>query len=652
LTTVDEGFRPMTTATIDAAQTLPRWDLDSIFPGPESSEFRGALAGIASATKDLEHLFDREGIGMRSAPSSEVATVAIVETVIDRYNALLDLAMRVDGYLLCLVAADVRNEASQSAAGAWRQQQADLARLAPRFVNWIGTLDLDALALRSDTVNQHALALRRLRTAAAHLMTPGEEDLAAVLGPSGASAWAALREDLAGRATARIELDGVEQALPLSEIENFRFNADRDVRRRAFEAGEAALRALAVPLTAALNGVKGQQLTLALRRGWESPLDQALFANAIDRAILDALMQAIDEALPDYRHYLRVKARLLGLPVLAGYDLSAPVGDVTPWPYDSARALIVEQFTRHSLRLGALAERAFREHWIDAGPREGKNGGAFSMPVGDEQSRIFANYLPVYDWMSALAHELGHSYHVVAIAERGRTLLQAPAEMAGTPASFPMTLAETASTICEAIVQRAARSGATPAQEVSLLDGWLQPLSLSVFGTLPMFNVESQIFDARGLRELSTQELEDMTANAWRELVGDAIDPATFRSTRWTIPHFFIDNVWFYNFPYAFGMLFGLGLLAVRDADPERFFDRFDTLLADSGMRDANELAADFGIDLRDPAFWRTSLDTFRADVDRYDSLSRLIADPNGDRADLVPSMGSATKSQGGPEVD
>jgi oligoendopeptidase F len=167
-----------------------------------------------------------------------------------------------------------------------------------------------------------------------------------------------------------------------------------------------------------------------------------------------------------------------------------------------------------------------------------------------------------------------------------------------------------------------------------------------------MFNVERQIFDARGSRELSTQELEDMTANAWRELVGDAIDPATFRSTRWTIPHFFIDNVWFYNFPYAFGMLFGLGLLAVRDADPERFFDRFDTLLADSGMREANELAADFGIDLRDPAFWRASLDTFRADVDRYDSLSQLIADPNGDRADLVPSMASVTQSHGGPEVD
>jgi pepF/M3 family oligoendopeptidase len=641
----------MTTTTIEAAETLPRWDLDSIFPGPESAEFRAALAHIASATKELEDLFDREGIGRRPAASSLESTVATVETVIDRYNALLDLAMRVDGYLFCLVAADVRDEAAQSAAGAWRQQQADLARLAPRFVNWIGMLDVEALALRSETVNEHVPALRRLRTAAAHLMAPGEEDLAAVLGPTGAAAWAALRDDLAGRATGHIELDGLEQELPLSEIENLRYNPDRDVRRRAFEAREAAWRTLAVPLTSALNGVKGQQLTLALRRGWESPLDQALFANAIDRAVLDALMQAIVEALPDYHHYLRVKARLLGLSVLAGYDLFAPVGELTPWPYDTARAFIIEQFTRYSPRLGALAERAFRERWIDAGPREGKDGGAFSMPVGNEQSRIFANYLPVYDWMSALAHELGHSYHVVAIAERGRTFLQAPAEMAGTPASFPMTLAETASTICEAIVQRAARAGATPVQEVSLLDGWLQALSLNVFGTLPMFNLERQIFTARGSRELSTQELQEMSANAWREVAGDTIDPATVRSTDWTIPHLFIDNVWFYNFPYAFGMLFGLGLLAVRDANPEGFFDRFDTLLADSGMREANELAADFGIDLRDPAFWRASLDTFRADVDRYDALSQSIAVPDGYRADPAPEMQPMTKSHNGSDA-
>jgi oligoendopeptidase F len=49
-------------------------------------------------------------------------------------------------------------------------------------------------------------------------------------------------------------------------------------------------------------------------------------------------------------------------------------------------------------------------------------------------------------------------------------------------------------------------------------------------------------------------------------------------------------------------------------------------LLADSGMGEAADLAARFGIDLRDPAFWRTSLDMYRSDVERYEALALMLA--------------------------
>jgi oligoendopeptidase F len=128
-------------------------------------------------------------------------------------------------------------------------------------------------------------------------------------------------------------------------------------------------------------------------------------------------------------------------------------------------------------------------------------------------------------------------------------------------------------------------------------------------------------------------------ATAWHDVVGDAVDPDTVWSMSWTMGHFFIDNLWFYNFPYAFGALFARGLLAVREAEPDGFLERFDTLLADSGMREANELAADFGIDLSNPAFWRASLDGFRDDVERYETLSQLIADKNGDGSGLAANV-------------
>jgi oligoendopeptidase F len=609
---------------ITQTDALPRWDLDSLFPGPDSATFRAAIETIAGTTAELEALFDRHEIGTRTPPAGQGAATVAAE-VIGAYNALLDRATVVAGYLFCLTAADVNDEAAQGAASEWRILEARLAALAPRFTAWAGALDLDAAAA-SDTVREHLPALRRMRTAAGHLMEPGQEALAALLGPTGGAAWLNLRDELAGGAMATIELDGEERELPLSELDNLRFHADREVRRRAHEADTATLRALGVPLAAAINGVKGEQLTLARLRGWDDPLDQALFAAAIDRPILDALLGAIQEALPDYRRYLRAKARLLGLPVLAGYDLLAPVGERQDWPFAAARDFIVAQFAAFGPDMGDVAARAFAERWIDAETRPGKDGGAFSIPVGGDASRIFANYLPVYDGMSTLAHELGHAYHTAAASRAGRTPLQAPPEEVTVPLALPLTLGETASTFCEALVQRAARGQATPAQEVALLDGWLQAVTLSVFGTYAYYLFERELFAARREREVSPAALEALMAWARREVSGDAVDPETVNAMSWTIVHFFIDNLVFYNFPYAFGMLFSVGLLAARDANPEGFGERFDTLLADYAMREANELAIPFGIDLADPAFWRASLDTVRVDVDRFEAL----ADGNG----------------------
>ena len=612
-----------TTAILE--DVLPRWDLDSIFPGPASPELRAAFEKTLSGIAMLESLFDRHGVGMENAGAVDATLVTAFEEIASQYNVLLGDAARINGYLYCLTADDVRDDEAKRAAGEWRQIKAGLGRLAPRFTAWIDGIDLDALSAQSDIAKEHAPVLRRIQTAAHHLMEPGQEDLAAALHPSAGGAWMTLRDEICGGATVRMVIDGEERDVPLSETQNLLFQPDRDLRRRAYEAHHAAIRAHATPLAACLNGAKGQQVVLSARRGWADPLDQALYASAIDRPTLDAMFAAIDDALPDYHRYLRAKARLLGLPVLASYDIMAPVGEPQPWPFAVARNFIISRFTDAHPRLGALAARAFAERWVDAPPRLGKDGGAFSTSTGGDTSRVFLNYLPVYDWMSALAHELGHSYHAMVVAQSGRTPLQASPEDVPAPLVFPMTLAETASTFCEVLVQRGAREGAAPAQEVALLDGWLLALTGNVFATMSAFRFERELFAIRRLRELPATELDELMTSIRREHSGDAVDPTTIWSAGWTAPHLVYDG-FYYNFPYAFGMLFSVGLLAARDAQPEGFFNRFDTLLADSGMRPAAELAAPFGIDLRDQGFWRTSLDVFRADIDRYEELASGLA--------------------------
>src|SRR5437763_16090664 len=100
-------------------------------------------------------------------------------------------------------------------------------------------------------------------------------------------------------------------------------------------------------------------------------------ASSFPRSILllnkDAMLTAAHESFPDFRRYLHAKARVLGLPRLAWYDLFASVGKSDKvWEYDEAARFIIEQFGTYSSRLSDFAARAFRERWIDAEPRAGK----------------------------------------------------------------------------------------------------------------------------------------------------------------------------------------------------------------------------------------------------------------------------------------
>jgi oligoendopeptidase F len=133
---------------------------------------------------------------------------------------------------------------------------------------------------------------------------------------------------------------------------------------------------------------------------------------------------------------------------------------------------------------------------------------------------------------------------------------------------------------------------------------------------------EQRIFERRRQRDLSPDELTELSAEAQREVFGDAIDPETVQKYRWVyVPHYYATS--YYNFPYIFGLLFGLGLYAHYQNDAEGFKTGYDDLLSRTGMGEAADLATAFGIDLRQPAFWEASLDVLRADVDRFVALTK-----------------------------
>jgi oligoendopeptidase F len=591
---------------------LPRWDMSVVYLGLDSPEFERDLRSFVRALDELEGLFDEAQIDRTESPLNPDLAAGILERILPPYNALNDHAWTLGAYVYAFVSVDSRDEYAQARLSELERHTVRLSKLHTRLTAWAGSQEVDALLERSEQARQHAYWLQRARVVAEHMMSPAEEALAAEMRLTGSNAWTRLYGNLTSQIQATVEIRGERQTLTMSMLRNLATDADREVRRAAYEAELQAWEQHAMPIASALNAIKGETNLLMRKRHWDSPLHASLFQNAIDEATLHAMLEAAYESFPDFRRYLHAKARLLGIERCAWYDLFAPVGKETrTWSFDEATQFIIEQFATYSQKLSDFARRAFEERWIDAPPQPGKHDGAYCMRLRRDESRILTNYKPVFNGMGTLAHELGHAYHNLCLAER--TYLQR---------MTPATLAETASIFCNTIIDQAALRDADREEQIAILEASLQGVCQVVVDITSRYLFEKEVFERRAERELSARELCEIMRNAQQQTYGDGLDENGLHPYMWAAkPHYY--GGLFYNYPYMFGLLFGLGLYARYLDDPDGFRARYDDLLSRTGMADAPTLAAEFGFDLRTPDFWRGAFDTVRQNIDRLESLAQ-----------------------------
>lgn len=597
-----------------------RWRLDALFSSLHGDDYRQARRDLLRQVDDLEALMSENGIceGPPLGAAQGQVEHQLLDTLIETWNRLLRLLSDINMFLSGHTSVDAFDEEAQAESSTLRGLRARLAALDAQATAWVGRLDLTAACAASPTAAAHWRYLADAQARARHLMSDESEALAARLAPSGGMAWVQLYDDLVGRVSTELTLPGEDapRTLGLAGLVALRSDADRQVRAAAHEAELELFDTHAIAFAAAMNGVKGEMGTLQRLRGWPSALHATLHSNRIGQAALDAMQHACREAYPQFHRYLAAKARALGLPRLAWYDLFAPIPTDEPktftWP--QAAAFVTERFGAFGADLADLARRAVQDGWIDVYPRPGKTNGAFCMgSPGIGQSRILLNFAGELDDVFTLAHELGHAYHNDRMTRAGRSPLQT---------RTPMVMAETASIFSETLVVGALLDEADDQTRLAVLEQSLQGATQLVLDIDARFRFESAVFEARAERELSVAELDRLMVEAQKASYGEAVDPATLHHRQWAQKgHYYSTGRSFYNYPYTFGYLFSLGLYARYLEEGASFVRRYDQLLASTGMADVASLGKGFGIDVEDPAFWVGALQVAGRRVNDYESL-------------------------------
>ena len=607
-------------APTTAPAALPHWDLTGIYPSLQSEAFAQAVADLKERLTELDAYLIEHGLADTANPIGFDPTrvKAAIDGYLDRMNALLRLFNTLTAY----VSGHVTMNSYDAVAKRWQSELEMLGvrvrqqRL--RFQAWLGRSAeaLPAVLELDGPARAHAFYLRETVEQSRYLMSDAEEALAAELAPSSDGAWEKLQGTLCSQLTVNFERNGQVEKLPIAALQAVgQHDPDPEVRRRAYTAEVAAWAAVREPVAAALNGIKGTVNVLNRRRGRSDALHATIDQARLDRPTLDTLLGAMRESFPMFRRYFRAKAHRLGqADALPWWDIFAPVGEQTrhyTWP--ETAEFIVTHFGTFSSRLANLAQRAFANHWIDAEPRDGKVGGAFCMRVPAlKESRVLCNFDGSLDEVSTVAHELGHAFHNECLASK-------------TPLQIitPMTLAETASIFCQTLITDATLAAAASAGEkLAILETYLIDAAQVIVDISSRFLFEKEVFERRAQSELSADDFCEIMVRCQKETYGAGLDERFMHPYMWAWkPHYYSGYLSFYNFPYAFGLLFGTGLYAIYQERGKTFVPEYEELLASTGEANAADLALRFGIDIRRPEFWQGSLNLIGQRIEQYIAL-------------------------------
>ena len=597
--------------------SAPRWDLSNVYPSLESKEFKAAVDDYKKQVAALEKFFKNK-LSKTTAKTKASDLAPLVGKAIDQINKIQTLSATIVPFIYSYVTTDSRNKAAMKALSEFEQASLPMNKLMTQFTAWLGKLapKLDQVIKSNKSAAAHAFMLREAAEQSKYLMSEAEEALAAEMSLSGGNAFEKLQGTLTSQLSVDFELDGKTQKLPMPALINLRSHPDEDTRRRAYEAENKAWEDVKEILAACLNGVKGEANTLNKKRGRKDAIHSSLEAARMDRKTLEAMLTAIKDSFPMFRKYFHAKAKKIGKEKLAWWDIFAPVGKTdTVYSFEEARDFILENFGKFSPDLAAFAKRAFDNNWIDAEQRDGKRGGAFCMEVqGLKESRILSNFDGSFDQVSTLAHELGHAFHNECAYQANKTVLQQ---------LTPMTLAETASTMCETIITEAVlASTKDPQEELAVLEAQINGASQVTVDIYSRYLFEKEVFERREQSELSADDFNDIMERAQKETYGDGLDERYLQKFMWTWkPHYYSPGLSFYNYPYAFGLLFATGLYAIYQQRGDAFVEDYKDLLASTGEETAAKLARRFGIDITKRKFWDDSLAIIGKRVDRYCEL-------------------------------
>jgi oligoendopeptidase F len=475
------------------------------------------------------------------------------------------------------------------------------------------SLELGALVksmpqiINEQTLSNYRHSLERVQRRVEHQLSEVEEQLIIEKDQFGIYAWEELQSKWLNTRLFDVIVLGEKKTLSYGEANGLLPHSDRATRESAYRSIYGLLGKDGELFSAALRNICNDWVSVSKRRKYASPMESSLISNDTEERIIGNLLKTIEEGAVSYRRYLKLKTKLMSLPVLGNHDIMAPLPESPElkFTFQQAEDLVTKAYSRFDPQYAAAVKEIFQKRRIDATTRFGKRNGAFCAGYYNGKSAyILQSFNGTLSDVFTLAHELGHATHDW-YASRNQTLLNM---------NVPSTVAETASIFGELLLTDLLLDEAKSKEERKAL----LCLVLDEVG-MTAFQVSARVWFEQALY-LSIEKGEFLDyktiCSHWTKsrdrIFGDAVTWFPEMQAEWTMkPHYFMANYRFYNYPYVYAQMFVYSLYERHLEEGKAFVPKLVKALSTGGSKSPMEIGEIVGLNVAASDFWSGGLKVF-----------------------------------------
>lgn len=388
---------------------------------------------------------------------------------------------------------------------------------------------------------------------------------------------------------------------------------DREKRKEAYEKYYSAYTGLINTLTSVYHGNVKKDVYLSKVYKFGSCLEQALFAEDVDRKVYDNLIEAVDGSLPVMHRYIADRKKILGYDKQYFYDVYAPLvkGVNVKYTYDEAFDVVVKGLAPLGKEYGKLLKKGYDERWIDVMETEGKSGGAYSIGCYGTHPYVLLNYQPTLNEVFTIAHEMGHALHTY-FSQQNQPYAKH---------QYTIFVAEVASTVNEVLLLKHMLKEATDGElKKYLLNYYLDSIRATLHRQTMFAEFESKVHSMEESGEPLTKEnLCETYAELGKKYYGEHIEHDYNISCEWArIPHFYRS---FYVYKYATGLTAAINIAKRILTEGESAVKDYFKFLSGGCSTDPVSLLKLAGVDLESTAPFRVAMDEFEETLQTLEKL-------------------------------